>query len=223
MINWLHSRLRRPEDGWDPVPEAHAEEYARVEWSHGVQQGLLDLLDNWVGGLAGKAVIDLGGGPGQYSVALAQRGARVTWHDVSARYRDIARARASAAGVQVRFSLGYMDEAHALLGENFDLVFNRICWNYGRGDRSFSRAIWSLMKAGGSAYVDTSPDSFRYDELSWSSRARIQLNRALAWKIGHPFPPHGRVAQLFMLLPFEKILVDYGSRLNDRVLVRKRG
>lgn len=221
MINWLHSRMRRPEAGWDPVSRGHAVDYADVEWDRGAQEGLLELLDDWIGGLRGKSVMDLGGGPGQYSVAFAQRGARVTWHDVSARYRDIARERASAAGVDVRFSIGYMDEAHEILHERFDLVFNRICWNYGRGDRSFSRVIWSLMKPGGSAYIDTTSDAFRYDELGWSARARIQLNRHLGLKIGHPYPPHGRVARLLGSLPFDKILVDYSSPLNDRVLVRR--
>ncbi|MFO1409007.1 MAG: methyltransferase domain-containing protein [Steroidobacteraceae bacterium] len=223
MINWLHARIHRPEKGWDPVPAAHAAEYASVEWDYGAQSGLLDQVEEWVGGLAGKSVIDIGGGPGQYSVALARRGARVTWHDVSGRYRTIAGERAAQAGVEVRFSIGYMDEAPDTLNEQFDLVFNRICWNYGRGDRSFARCLWRLMKPGGSAYIDTTPDIFKYDELGWSARARIGLNRACGWKIGHPFPPHGRIARIFAQMPLERMLVDYSSPLNDRIFLRKSG
>ena len=32
MINWLFSRVQRPERGWDPVPGAYAREYAERQW-----------------------------------------------------------------------------------------------------------------------------------------------------------------------------------------------
>ena len=30
MINWLFSRVQRPERGWDPVPADHAQQYGRT-------------------------------------------------------------------------------------------------------------------------------------------------------------------------------------------------
>ena len=145
MINWLHSRVFRPEKGWDPVSPQYVAQYAESEWKTGASEDLIAQLEKWLEGLQGKTVLDLGGGPGHYSIAFAKRGARVTWHDVSERYRQFARAKAEEAGVDVSFSLGYMDEASRLLGEQFDCVFNRICWNYGRGDASFARVIYSLV------------------------------------------------------------------------------
>ena len=128
MFNRLHARLHRPENGWDPVPAAHAASYGAGEWSR-IDQALLDDLSQRIGGFAGKSVLDLGGGPGQYSAAIAQRGARVTWHDVSRTYLNMSKSRAEALGLleNIKFSLGYLDEAPRLLGERFDFVFNRIC------------------------------------------------------------------------------------------------
>lgn len=222
MINWLHSRLHRPERGWDPVPPDHAAQYGRGEWQ-GINEAVLDQLERWTGGLAGKKVLDLGGGPGQYTIAFAERGADATWFDISRNYLEMAKGKAAERGVQdrVRFALGYMDEAPALLGEQFDLVFNRICWNYGRDDASFAGTIYSLVRAGGFAYVDTTHAAFRYDELSASARLRTRLNATCGIKIGHPFPPRGRIGRLFARMPVRQLVVDHQSPHNDRVFFEK--
>jgi 2-polyprenyl-3-methyl-5-hydroxy-6-metoxy-1,4-benzoquinol methylase len=222
MINWLHSRIYRPERGWDPVPASHVERYAAIEWHQGVRAELLEQLEIWSGGLSGKSVLDLGGGPGHYAVAFAQRGARVTWFDVSARYRSIVQERAATAGVELEYRLGYMDEAARTLGDTFDVVFNRICWNYGRGDRSFSSVVWSLMRPGGVAYVDTTPDDFHYDSLSATQRLQVWLNRHAHFKMGHPFPPRGRLGRLFARFPSQRLLIDSSLPMNDRLFIQKR-
>ena len=218
LINRLHAFLHRPENGWDPVPPGHAQTYAASEWAAGVDIDLLDELDRWVGGLAGKRVLDLGGGPGQYSVAFAKRGAEVTWHDVSRTYQQFAEEKAREHGVDIHFSLGYLDEAPRQLGTQFDLVFNRICWNYGWQDQSFAAVLFALIKPGGVGYVDTTHSGWRRDSLSASALLRTRLNEVLAIKIGHPFPPHGRLATLFSKMPIEKLVVDYAQPTNDRIL-----
>ncbi len=219
MINWLHAQLPRPEQQWDPVPSSHATEYASVQWEQGVNHELLDEISGWTGGLHDKRVLDLGGGPGHYSIAFAKRGARVTWFDVSRNYERLARECAAAADVSIQFSIGYLDEAEQKLGEQFDLVFNRICWNYGRGDDSFARVVFSMIKPGGVAYIDTTHSNWRRELLPWSARARTWLNDQFGLKIGHPFPPHGRLARLFAAMPVEKLFVDYTSPHNDRIML----
>jgi 2-polyprenyl-3-methyl-5-hydroxy-6-metoxy-1,4-benzoquinol methylase len=221
MINYLHSRLHRPENGWDPVPPQHAEHYGAYEWQQGVKEPLLDELDRWIGGLAGKKVLDLGGGPGQYSIAFAKRGCDVTWHDVSCVYRNMAQEKAREHGVRVHFSLGYMDEAQQFLSQPFDLVFNRCCWNYGFSERSFANVVFALVKPGGVGYIDTCLSSYQREQLSALALFRTCLNDKFAIKIGHPFPPHGRLARFFVRKPLEKLLVDYSSPFNDRLIFIK--
>ncbi|HEV8331072.1 MAG TPA: methyltransferase domain-containing protein [Steroidobacteraceae bacterium] len=218
MINWLHAVTHRPEQGWDPVPAEHAVHYAQGQWEV-LDEAPLQELEDWLGGFAGKDVLDLGGGPGQFTVAMARRGARVTWHDVSANYREIVRAR--NPGYAIRDSLGYLEDAIRLGESAFDLVFNRICFNYSRSDRHFVQMIWKLLKPGGVGYVDTNNALFHFDELALGARLRTWLNTGTGWKIGHPFPPHGRLARLVLALPTERVVVDYSRATNDRIIFRK--
>ncbi|MGH8511738.1 MAG: hypothetical protein ACREU8_10280 [Gammaproteobacteria bacterium] len=83
MINCPHARFHRPEEGWDPVPLEHAVKYGAGEWQ-AVNDAVLDELEQWIGGFGGKRILDLGGAPGQYSIAFAKRGGEVTWHEYRA-------------------------------------------------------------------------------------------------------------------------------------------
>jgi 2-polyprenyl-3-methyl-5-hydroxy-6-metoxy-1,4-benzoquinol methylase len=181
---------------------------------------LLDLLDDWVGGLAGKQVLDLGGGPGHYTLEFAKRGARVTWFDVSSRYQELARSKCAEAGVRVEFAVGYLDEAASVLQRSYDLVFNRLCWYYSFNDATFARMVYGLCSAGGVIYVDTHHSQSRRAAGSVSIRLRTALNDLLGIKVGHPFPPKGRIPALFMRHPYRRMLVDYSSPDNERVLLQ---
>jgi hypothetical protein len=44
----------------------------------------------------------------------------------------------------------------------------------------------------------------------------------LWWKIGHPYPPHGRIAKLIQAHPVKKMIVDYSSEFSDIVMFVKR-
>lgn len=200
------------------MPLDHACTYADGAWRD-FDELPLDTIEPWLGGFGGKEVLDLGGGPGQFSCAMARRGARVTWHDVSRNYLNIAKQR--AAGLPIRYSLGYLEEAQALGEARFDLVLNRICWYYSRGDRSFARLIWKLLRPGGIGYVDASNSTFRVASLSTSAQVRTLLNSVCYWKIGHPHPPHGRIAKLLLRLPIDRMLVDYSQPSSDRVMFVK--
>ena len=218
MINSVHALFHRLDAGWDPIAPAYAEQYAAREW-RAVDVALIDQLERWIGGFQDKRVLDLGGGPGQYSAAFAQRGARVTWHDVSRNYLRIAQRHAVAVGVDLEFSLGYLEEASKFIPHPFDLVFNRVSWYYCKNDRSFAKLFYALMKPGGAGYVDTHPAEA---EQSRGTRRIVQfLNKWLTWKIGHPFPPRGRIARLFQKYPIDYMIIDYTSVRNDRVFLTK--
>jgi 2-polyprenyl-3-methyl-5-hydroxy-6-metoxy-1,4-benzoquinol methylase len=215
MINWLHAKLHTPQRGWDPIPLEYARSYADLEWQKFDESPLRE-IEEWLGGFSGKEVLDLGAGPGQFTGAIARKGSRVTWHDISKNYRKIAQER--NLDLPIEYSLGYLEDAIALGEGRFDLVFNRICWCYSRSDYAFAKLVWRLLRPGGVGYIDTSNASARSDTLTRSVRLRTWLNTRLSWKVGHPYPPHGRVAKLILQLPVDRVLVDYSRRSNDRVL-----
>lgn len=213
--------LQRPERGWDPIPAAYARVYAAREYAR-LDRSLVDDVEAWAGGFAGKRVMDLGGGPGQYALEFARRGAEVHWHDISRHYLEIARREAESSGLGVKFSLGYMEDAS---GE-YDVVFNRVCWYYCVSDASFARKVVDLTKPGGVGYLIINTD--RYMEaavrtMPWArrlkSRGLFALNELTSLKVGHIMSSHRTIERLFRRLPLREL--DVGWR-EEMTLVRYR-
>ena len=217
-VNLLHSFFHRVEKGWDPIPASYAEEYDRLA-SNDVHTSVVNRLAELAGGLSNKRVLDLGGGPGHYTVLFSNSGARVTWHDISRHYERLARRRAEGLPVPVEFSLGYLEDAAKFSQNPFDLVFCRICWYYSRNDRSFARLMYNLIKPGGIGYVECNTPEF--SQPKGMRKLQSWLNRRLWWKIGHPLPPHGRIANLFHAYPISYMELDYASNLRDVVIFVK--
>jgi SAM-dependent methyltransferase len=69
-----------------------------------------------------RRILDLPCGQGRHAIELARRGYQVTGVDLSPYMLGVAKQRADAAGVQVRWLTGDMREP--LRGERFDLVLN---------------------------------------------------------------------------------------------------
>lgn len=219
MINRIDMLRHRPQRGWDPVSVSWAREYADDAWKIDTAP-LLDRLEADFGHFDDKKVLDLGGGPGHYSVAFARRGARVTWHDISRSYREIAMSRAEDANVEIDFSLGYLEEAAKFRSTQFDLVFCNLAWYYCADDRSFSRILYDIVKPGGSAYIDCNTAVF--DKPSAERRIRHAINRATGIKIGHLYPPHGRLERLLRRFPTQDMWFDYSTPENDRIFFVKK-
>jgi 2-polyprenyl-3-methyl-5-hydroxy-6-metoxy-1,4-benzoquinol methylase len=215
MINYLHSLFHRPLKGWDPVPASHAEAWTKIEPA---TEKPLQWTETRIGGFRDKTVLDLGGGPGYYTVAFARAGARTTWFDVSRNYEQIARKRAHDAGVEVEFAIGYLEDA-VRLGRSFDLVFINLCWYYCMSDRRFARIVYSLVNPGGAGYIASPWDTG--SKLSAPRRLLASLNDHLGIKIGHPFAGHGRIVNLFNSFPLEELHADYRTPGHDIVLFVK--
>jgi SAM-dependent methyltransferase len=69
-----------------------------------------------------RRILDLPCGQGRHTIELARRGYELTGVDLSPYMLGVARARAAASGVRVRWLEGDMREP--LAGESFDLVLN---------------------------------------------------------------------------------------------------
>jgi SAM-dependent methyltransferase len=186
-------KLRPVAGGYDPVPLDHARRYTQTEWEH-FNPVMVDTLEEKLGGFAGKRILDLGGGPAQFSIEFAKRGGVVTWHDVSRNYLSIVQELARTHGVVLNYSLGYLEEASRLVSEPFDLVFNRICWIYCTNDFRFARLIHDLIRPGGWGYINSDHALAVMGPLY---RFRLAVNARTGIKLGHVVPPAGRLEQVF--------------------------
>jgi ubiquinone/menaquinone biosynthesis C-methylase UbiE len=99
-------------DGW--VAHADANDYR----NHYLMPRMLAMA----GDVTGRTLLDLGCGEGGYARVFARRGALVTAVDGSARLVEVARERAQAEGVAVRFLHANANALGALDSGAFDLV-----------------------------------------------------------------------------------------------------
>jgi SAM-dependent methyltransferase len=193
------------ENGFDPVDPEYASRYASREWQlcdKGNVEGTLDDIERRLGSLSDLRVLDMGAGPGQYTVAFALRGAFVTWHDPSRAYMRIAQEHAEASGVRCFWSLGFLEAASRFQGQPFDLVFCRGCWKYCVSDAAFARLMLKLTKPGGAAWIyantaDWHQRKYPSDSgLVTKSFKFVYMRSGL--KLRYFMPPPGRVSSLLL-------------------------
>jgi SAM-dependent methyltransferase len=108
--------------------------------------------------VAGKSVIDVGCGPGHYSITLASQGANVLGLDFAPGMLKIAREHAEVAGVAERCNFALGDFLTYPLAERFDYVIVMGFMDYVHDPRAIIervldvvqlRAFLSFPKAGG--------------------------------------------------------------------------
>ncbi|MGD9570386.1 MAG: cyclopropane-fatty-acyl-phospholipid synthase family protein [Thermoleophilia bacterium] len=115
-----------------------------------------DFIAGSLGLAPGSRVLDVPCGTGDLSVALAARGCEVVGVDITRPYVDEARAKADAAGVDLRLHCADMRQIGSL--GRFDAV---LCWwgSFGYldddGDRRFLEAVASALRPGGRFLLDT--------------------------------------------------------------------
>ena len=105
------------EEAWDKLADWYS---ARKRGSYEFKMQLPAIL-NLLGDLSGKSLIDIGCGPGAYSVEFAKRGADVFGVDFSQNMLDKARDNAETANVELTLQKA---DAHSLpyTGESFDVA-----------------------------------------------------------------------------------------------------
>ena len=149
---------------------------------------LIDLFEEYGVPTHGR-VLDVACGIGRHGVPLAQRGYRVTGIDLSPLFIQKAREHASAAGVDVRFVVGDMQEVLDLLAAEapFDGIINMFTSHgyYGRdADLSLFGQLRRLASPGAllvvlTAHRDWLVRNFEPEGLDKAGSVRILQNRKL--------------------------------------------
>jgi SAM-dependent methyltransferase len=134
-VEWL--RIRRRERGrvesdfernrraWDRASDDYQQRHGPQLTAQPQAWGVWSLPESgWalLGDVAGRDVLEYGCGAAGWSIALAQRGARVTGLDNSARQLEHARSAIAAAGVDVRL-VHSAGESTPFAAASFDLIF----------------------------------------------------------------------------------------------------
>jgi len=124
-----------------------------------------------LGDVAGKAILDLGCGEGGYARELVRRGAHVTAVDGSARMIDVARQRARAEGVEVRFVEGNANDLHELPAGAFDLVVASMSLMDVEDYRGAIGEVFRVLRSGGSLVMSITHPCFSAPVSGWDRDA----------------------------------------------------
>jgi SAM-dependent methyltransferase len=173
--NAVTNRIRWDEQA-DEYQAQHGEQLAT---SGGLAWGVWQLPEselNVLGDLAGRDVLEFGCGAAQWSIALHQRGARVTGLDNSARQLEHARRLMAEAGVEfplVRASA----EATGLKAQSFDVLFcDHGAMTFADPRRTVPEAARLLRPGGLFAFSMHTP----IVDLAWATGAEHPTDR-LVW------------------------------------------
>jgi ubiquinone/menaquinone biosynthesis C-methylase UbiE len=118
--------------------------------------------------LSGRSVVDVGTGTGRAAIFLAQKGARVIGLDASAEMLDVARVRASEAGVSVTFDLA---DAHSLPLDDRS-VDAAVCFRVLMHAIEWPKAVWELCRVARHRVVLDFPSSRSAAALESAHRRR---------------------------------------------------
>jgi SAM-dependent methyltransferase len=118
-------------------------------------------------GLAGRSVIDLGCGEGRYTRSLARRGARVTGVDISPAMFDLARQEEARAPLGIRYLLESSADLRSFADSSFDAVVSTMALMDTPDFPAVARAAWRILRAGGGFYFSVLHPCFMGRGSTW--------------------------------------------------------
>ena len=124
MANQFHEANRRRWDAASASWAHHADTRGIWKRCHLDASLALDAAElNWLRDVGGKSIAVLGSGDNQVAFALSGMGAKVTSIDISEQQLDVARRRAAALGLNVKFVQADVVDLSSLGNATFDLVY----------------------------------------------------------------------------------------------------
>lgn len=156
----------------DEYQAAHGHQLSSdpLKWGvWGIPEAALGVL----GEVAGRDVLEFGCGAAQWSIALAQRGARVVGIDLSE--RQLAHARRLRAEAGLRFPLIHGSGENAPFADrSFDVVFcDHGAMTFGRPERTVAEAARLLRPGGRFAFNMSSP----LHDICWGPDSDVVTDR----------------------------------------------
>jgi 2-polyprenyl-6-hydroxyphenyl methylase/3-demethylubiquinone-9 3-methyltransferase len=132
---------------WDPESE--------FKPLHDINPLRLDYIDQGVGGLTGKTVLDVGCGGGILSESMAQRGAHVTGIDMGEAPLSVAKLHLYESGLNVDYQCTTVEQLAAEHPASFDIVTCMEMLEHVPDPASVVTACHQLVKPGGYVFFST--------------------------------------------------------------------
>lgn len=147
----------------DPAELAKFSELASQWWDpngkfrplHDINPLRLELIDKTVGGLTGKAAIDIGCGGGLVSEGMAKMGAKVTAIDMAGKALSVAKLHALESGVSIDYRESTAEEMAAKSPGAFDVVTCLEMLEHVPDPQAVVAACATLAKPGGHLFFST--------------------------------------------------------------------
>jgi SAM-dependent methyltransferase len=206
-FNALWSRMRDQGQIDQAVPPDEA------MWGRDLGRSL-EVAFEWLGDLRGKRVLELGCGPGDYTVMMARRGARVTAIDIASAGLDITRQRAQCSGVSSGVRACWMAaEQLAFPARTFDWVVGFGLLHHAELAR-LGPEVWRVLRRGGRALfrepLGTNPLlQFARGRLPYRRKRRSANEHALSYvdldHIGRLFRAT-RVREFYLLSMISRVV-----------------
>jgi SAM-dependent methyltransferase len=151
--------VEAPDDHWYSALADHlGSAYLGYQFTQGTEQEV-EFLYTALSLKAGDRLLDVGTGPGRHAIEFARRGVRVVGIDISSKFLNLARERASEEGIAVSFF--EMDALQLPFEDEFDVAVSIAEGAFGLGldDLKILRGMTRALKPGGHLAVEA-PNTF---------------------------------------------------------------